>query len=202
MRRHASWTRVTFTARKPPRHARAQHSVSQHSGLASLLCRFLVEVFMFVFSVWTVHGGEAAAAADAQMPVDANGTTAEPEAAPATAVAAPAAPCPTEAYWQAVQADTSDFTAWTQLITVTEQLQDIAKLRLVYDAFLAEFPLCYGGAVYKLTHSLTQSAWFQPLRLCSENLVSKPAASNSTCAATLRVLEEVRRRRGGAVDPS
>jgi hypothetical protein len=39
----------------------------------------------------------------------------------------------------------------------------------------------------QLPHSLKASAWFQPLNLCSENLVSKFGFSNSlTCTATRR----------------
>ncbi|XP_074268684.1 pre-mRNA-processing factor 39-1-like isoform X1 [Silene latifolia] len=48
--------------------------------------------------------------------------------------------------WNTVKANSSDFNAWTQLIEETERMaQDvILKIRKVYDAFLAEFPLCYG----------------------------------------------------------
>ncbi|KAH9610318.1 hypothetical protein KSS87_008671 [Heliosperma pusillum] len=48
--------------------------------------------------------------------------------------------------WNTVRANSSDFNAWTQLIEETERMaQDvILKIRKVYDAFLAEFPLCYG----------------------------------------------------------
>ncbi|RHN48273.1 putative tetratricopeptide-like helical domain-containing protein [Medicago truncatula] len=48
--------------------------------------------------------------------------------------------------WNIVTANSSDFTAWTSLIDETEKVAEnnILKMRRVYDAFLAEFPLCYG----------------------------------------------------------
>ncbi|XP_015968115.1 pre-mRNA-processing factor 39-1 isoform X1 [Arachis duranensis] len=48
--------------------------------------------------------------------------------------------------WNIVRANSSDFTAWTSLIEETEKVAEdnILKIRRVYDAFLAEFPLCYG----------------------------------------------------------
>ncbi|CAI8614389.1 unnamed protein product [Vicia faba] len=48
--------------------------------------------------------------------------------------------------WSIVTANSSDFTAWTSLIEETEKVAEtnILKIRRVYDAFLAEFPLCYG----------------------------------------------------------
>ncbi|XP_004493823.1 pre-mRNA-processing factor 39-1 isoform X1 [Cicer arietinum] len=48
--------------------------------------------------------------------------------------------------WNIVTANSSDFTAWTSLIEETEKVAEnnILKIRRVYDAFLAEFPLCYG----------------------------------------------------------
>ncbi|ESQ44610.1 hypothetical protein EUTSA_v10003154mg [Eutrema salsugineum] len=51
-----------------------------------------------------------------------------------------------ERLWKIVRANTLQFNAWTALIEETEKiaLDNIAKLRKVYDAFLAEFPLCYG----------------------------------------------------------
>ncbi|KAK9805742.1 hypothetical protein WJX73_004772 [Symbiochloris irregularis] len=45
---------------------------------------------------------------------------------------------------KAARESPSDFDQWTKLITATEKLGDITKLREVYDDFLAEFPLCYG----------------------------------------------------------
>ncbi|KAK9866987.1 hypothetical protein WJX84_003162 [Apatococcus fuscideae] len=38
----------------------------------------------------------------------------------------------------------SDFNGWTALISAADKLGDIERVREVYDAFLAEFPLCYG----------------------------------------------------------
>ncbi|GFZ20190.1 tetratricopeptide repeat (TPR)-like superfamily protein [Actinidia rufa] len=49
-----------------------------------------------------------------------------------------------ERLWKVVRADSLDFNAWTSLIEETEKLDNIMKIRKVYDAFLAEFPLCYG----------------------------------------------------------
>lgn len=48
--------------------------------------------------------------------------------------------------WNAVTANCLDFNAWTALIDETEKTAEsnILKLRKVYDAFLAEFPLCFG----------------------------------------------------------
>ncbi|KAL0724059.1 hypothetical protein Bca4012_038658 [Brassica carinata] len=51
-----------------------------------------------------------------------------------------------ERLWSIVRANSSEFNAWTALIEETERIaqENIAKIRKVYDAFLAEFPLCYG----------------------------------------------------------
>ncbi|KAF8086701.1 hypothetical protein N665_0615s0048 [Sinapis alba] len=51
-----------------------------------------------------------------------------------------------ERLWSIVRANSSEFNAWTALIEETERIaqDNIAKIRKVYDAFLAEFPLCYG----------------------------------------------------------
>nr|GMD66915.1 pre-mRNA-processing factor 39 [Ipomoea batatas] len=51
-----------------------------------------------------------------------------------------------ERLWSIVRANSLDFGAWTALIEETEKMSegDIMKIRKVYDAFLAEFPLCYG----------------------------------------------------------
>ncbi|KAK6940612.1 hypothetical protein RJ641_030143 [Dillenia turbinata] len=48
--------------------------------------------------------------------------------------------------WSIVRANSLDFNAWTALIEETEKAAEdnILKIRKVYDAFLAEFPLCYG----------------------------------------------------------
>ncbi|EEE58564.1 hypothetical protein OsJ_09874 [Oryza sativa Japonica Group] len=48
--------------------------------------------------------------------------------------------------WNAVTANCLDFNAWTALIDETEKTAEsnILKLRKVYDAFLAEFPLGFG----------------------------------------------------------
>ncbi|VFQ86274.1 unnamed protein product [Cuscuta campestris] len=51
-----------------------------------------------------------------------------------------------ERLWNIVRANSLDFGAWTALIEETEKIPEgnILKIRKVYDAFLAEFPLCYG----------------------------------------------------------
>ncbi|KAK2651912.1 hypothetical protein Ddye_011768 [Dipteronia dyeriana] len=48
--------------------------------------------------------------------------------------------------WSIVKANSSDFNSWTALLEETEKLAEdiIVKIRRVYDAFFAEFPLCYG----------------------------------------------------------
>ncbi|KAL4571949.1 hypothetical protein LXL04_018717 [Taraxacum kok-saghyz] len=48
--------------------------------------------------------------------------------------------------WNMVRSNSLDFNAWTALIDETEKTSDdkVLKIRKVYDAFLAEFPLCYG----------------------------------------------------------
>ncbi|CDY18203.1 BnaC05g02260D [Brassica napus] len=51
-----------------------------------------------------------------------------------------------ERLWSIVRANSLEFNAWTALIEETERIaqDNIAKIRKVYDTFLAEFPLCYG----------------------------------------------------------
>lgn len=51
-----------------------------------------------------------------------------------------------ERLWSIVRANSADFNAWTSLIQETEKTAEeyLPKIRKVYDAFLAEFPLCYG----------------------------------------------------------
>eukprot|EP01018_Ginkgo_biloba_P031200 Gb_23802 [translate_table: standard] len=48
--------------------------------------------------------------------------------------------------WSIVRTNSADFNAWTLLIQETEKVAEdyLPKIRKVYDAFLAEFPLCYG----------------------------------------------------------
>ncbi|KAF8388287.1 hypothetical protein HHK36_026953 [Tetracentron sinense] len=48
--------------------------------------------------------------------------------------------------WSIVGANSLDFNSWTALIEETEKVAEdtILKIQKVYDAFLAEFPLCYG----------------------------------------------------------
>ncbi|KZV32962.1 pre-mRNA-processing factor 39 [Dorcoceras hygrometricum] len=52
-----------------------------------------------------------------------------------------------ERLWSIVTANSLDFSAWTSLLEETERISEVErflKIRKVYDAFLAEFPLCYG----------------------------------------------------------
>ncbi|KAJ8534631.1 hypothetical protein K7X08_016359 [Anisodus acutangulus] len=51
-----------------------------------------------------------------------------------------------ERLWSIVRTNSLDFNTWTALIEETEKMSEgnILKIRKVYDAFLAEFPLCYG----------------------------------------------------------
>nr|AEF01213.1 PRP39 [x Doritaenopsis hybrid cultivar] len=51
-----------------------------------------------------------------------------------------------ERLWNAVRINCLDFNAWTALIEETEKVAEtnILKIRKVYDAFLVEFPLCFG----------------------------------------------------------
>ncbi|KAJ0809688.1 putative tetratricopeptide-like helical domain superfamily [Helianthus annuus] len=51
-----------------------------------------------------------------------------------------------ERLWSIVNANSSEFNAWTALIDETEKTAEdnIMKIRKVYDTFLVEFPLCYG----------------------------------------------------------
>eukprot|EP00238_Polyblepharides_amylifera_P000598 CAMPEP_0196571348 /NCGR_PEP_ID=MMETSP1081-20130531/1521_1 /TAXON_ID=36882 /ORGANISM="Pyramimonas amylifera, Strain CCMP720" /LENGTH=772 /DNA_ID=CAMNT_0041888251 /DNA_START=88 /DNA_END=2406 /DNA_ORIENTATION=- len=53
-------------------------------------------------------------------------------------------PCPTEEFWAVVRENLNDFKTWTSLIKTAEETTDLAKISKVYDAFLEEFPLCYG----------------------------------------------------------
>lgn len=59
---------------------------------------------------------------------------------------APALSAEEERLWSIVRANSLEFDAWTALIEETEKVAEghISKIRKVYDAFLAEFPLCYG----------------------------------------------------------
>lgn len=57
-----------------------------------------------------------------------------------------------ERLWQAVRTKPEDFGSWEQLIHITEVVEItptsppeyITNLELVYDQFLAKFPLCFG----------------------------------------------------------
>ncbi|TYG93976.1 hypothetical protein ES288_A11G153100v1 [Gossypium darwinii] len=59
---------------------------------------------------------------------------------------APPMSCEEDRLWSILRANSLDFNAWTALIEETEKVAEnnILKIRKVYDAFLAEFPLCYG----------------------------------------------------------
>ncbi|XP_041006902.1 pre-mRNA-processing factor 39-like isoform X8 [Juglans microcarpa x Juglans regia] len=58
----------------------------------------------------------------------------------------PAVSAEEDRLWNIVRANALDFNAWTSLIEETEKVaqENILKIRKAYDAFVAEFPLCYG----------------------------------------------------------
>ena len=104
-----------------------------------------------IVALFPVHPSSllAAAAAAAATAAATNGVVPEPPPDASTAAGAvppppPSEACPTEACWDAVRADVGDFAAWTALIAAGEKTSSVEKIRAVYDAFLAEFPLCYG----------------------------------------------------------
>ncbi|GMH30903.1 hypothetical protein Nepgr_032746 [Nepenthes gracilis] len=72
---------------------------------------------------------------------EAHGTTAEHRFADGVVLSAEE-----ERLWSIVRTNSFDFNAWTSLIEETEKTAEdnIWKIRKVYDAFLVEFPLCYG----------------------------------------------------------
>ncbi|XP_055379588.1 pre-mRNA-processing factor 39 [Condylostylus longicornis] len=47
-------------------------------------------------------------------------------------------------YWKAVKHDPSDFAGWTYLLQYVDQETDVEAAREAYDAFLANYPYCYG----------------------------------------------------------
>ncbi|GAB2281828.1 hypothetical protein Dimus_016392 [Dionaea muscipula] len=86
---------------------------------------------------------------------DAHGATALDEFADGVVLSAEE-----ERLWSIVRANSSDFNAWTSLIEETEKTaaDNILKIRRVYDAFLAEFPLCYGYWKKYADHELHMGA--------------------------------------------
>ncbi|KAG2435879.1 hypothetical protein HXX76_007074 [Chlamydomonas incerta] len=71
--------------------------------------------------------------------------TPEAQTAPPAAAAPPNPDL--EAYnqkWTTVQNDPQDFNTFTALLGIADRLEDAEKMRAAYDAFLAEYPLCYG----------------------------------------------------------
>ncbi|KAI8523127.1 hypothetical protein RHMOL_Rhmol13G0050000 [Rhododendron molle] len=72
---------------------------------------------------------------------DVHGSTSVHQAPDGSALAAEE-----ERLWNIVRANSLDFNAWTALIEETEKMAEgnILKIRKVYDAFLADFPFCYG----------------------------------------------------------
>jgi pre-mRNA-processing factor 39 len=63
---------------------------------------------------------------------------------PAKADAPAPAKTEEETFWETVRANPADFNSWIELIKVTEKEDKIEKIEAVYDAFLEEYPLCYG----------------------------------------------------------
>nr|XP_024363656.1 pre-mRNA-processing factor 39-like isoform X2 [Physcomitrium patens] len=49
-----------------------------------------------------------------------------------------------ERLWNILKENDADFNNWTVLIQESEKLEVISKIEKAYDAFLAQFPLCYG----------------------------------------------------------
>lgn len=49
-----------------------------------------------------------------------------------------------EKYWKAVKDDPADFTGWTYLLQYVDQENDVEAAREAYDAFLSNYPYCYG----------------------------------------------------------
>ncbi|XP_073063574.1 pre-mRNA-processing factor 39-1-like isoform X6 [Primulina eburnea] len=89
----------------------------------------------YVSSINGLHGAEDAA----KVYVMENGIN-------STAEFMPGLSAEEERSWSIVTANSLDFNAWTSLIEETERISEgeILKIQKVYDAFLAEFPLCYG----------------------------------------------------------
>ncbi|KAL1834866.1 hypothetical protein ACET3Z_004517 [Daucus carota] len=91
----------------------------------------------------SINGTDATEAKNVVSDVGENGTTA---VANEFMSEAPALSAEEERLWSIVRANSLEFDAWTALIEETERVAEghISKIRKVYDAFLAEFPLCYG----------------------------------------------------------
>lgn len=83
-------------------------------------------------------------------------TSAQTVADDSTALSTTDAPVQSEwdRYWGIVRANPEDFTSWEYLVRLAEATEggvaagspdeNIANMRLVYDQFLAKFPLCFG----------------------------------------------------------
>ncbi|KAJ9524287.1 hypothetical protein QJQ45_008511 [Haematococcus lacustris] len=105
-----------------------------------------------------VDGDQAAPTADAgaaeDMQTEAPAPAAPTDAPSAEAAASVEEPEPVAApnplldkyneCWKGAQEDPNNFTAWTNLVSAAEKLDDLERLRAVYEPFLAAYPLCYG----------------------------------------------------------
>ncbi|CAN0897662.1 Pre-mRNA-processing factor 39-1 [Linum grandiflorum] len=91
--------------------------------------------------VYSSSNGNIGGAGEPAASVE-NGSSAEDVGAAADPASSPEE----DRLWNIVRANSLDFDAWTALIDETEKVawDKIPKIRTVYDAFLAEFPLCYG----------------------------------------------------------
>eukprot|EP00877_Chromochloris_zofingiensis_P003202 jgi/Chrzof1/12883/Cz07g10240.t1 len=47
-------------------------------------------------------------------------------------------------HWSVVQEKPQDFNTWTALLSTADKLDDLDKVRVAFDTFLSEYPLCYG----------------------------------------------------------
>ncbi|KAI3428912.1 uncharacterized protein J3R85_008928 [Psidium guajava] len=99
---------------------------------------------------------EAVAAENGNSSHDAGASAAEPQLEDGSVIAMSAEE---ERLWSIVRTNSLDFDAWVALIEETEKVTEgnLLKIRRVYDAFLAEFPLCYGYWKKYAEHEATSS---------------------------------------------
>ncbi|DBB06521.1 TPA: hypothetical protein ACH3X1_012070 [Trebouxia sp. C0004] len=79
-----------------------------------------------------------------EQAVMAQEAAAEPAAAQPEVVVPDPLPEPYTSLFKHAREAPTEFNTWTSLISAAEKLADIGRIRQVYDAFLAEYPLCYG----------------------------------------------------------
>ncbi|XP_030477599.2 pre-mRNA-processing factor 39-1 isoform X1 [Syzygium oleosum] len=100
--------------------------------------------------------GEAVSAENGDGSHDAGASAAEPLLEDGSVLAMSAEE---DRLWSIVRTNSLDFDAWVALIEETEKVAEgnLLKIRRVYDAFLAEFPLCYGYWKKYAEHEATSS---------------------------------------------